>query len=272
MLLLNKALPLLLSPIGITLLTAAAALLLRRPRLVWLSLAWLWVCSMPLTGHVLIRAVEQHAVRLEANSMPPAQAVVVLSGMARTVDALPGPYAREFGDAVDRLEGGVALMKAQRAPRLILTGGRVPWDVLPDTEGDWLAAQAKARGVAAQAISITPPVQNTGEETQAVAAMLKATPGPAAADAPPPHILLVTSAFHMPRARAQFEAQGLRVTPYPVDFRASVEQFTVLDLLPRADALANTSLAFREVLGRGVAALQSSTVHGRFSPQALGAV
>jgi len=227
---------------------------------------------MPLTGHVLIRAVEQHAVRLEANSMPPAQAVVVLSGMARTVDALPGPYAREFGDAVDRLEGGVALMKAQRAPRLILTGGRVPWDVLPDTEGDWLAAQAKARGVAAQAISITPPVQNTGEETQAVAAMLKATPGPAAADAPPPHILLVTSAFHMPRARAQFEAQGLRVTPYPVDFRASVEQFTVLDLLPRADALANTSLAFREVLGRGVAALQSSTVHGRFSPQALGAV
>jgi len=34
MLLLNKALPLLLSPIGITLLTAAAALLLRRPRLV----------------------------------------------------------------------------------------------------------------------------------------------------------------------------------------------------------------------------------------------
>jgi hypothetical protein len=32
--------------------------------------------------------------------------------------------------------------EAQRAPRLILTGGRVPWDVLPETEGVWLAAQA----------------------------------------------------------------------------------------------------------------------------------
>ncbi|NCZ30545.1 MAG: hypothetical protein EBX70_12890, partial [Betaproteobacteria bacterium] len=39
MLLLNKTLPVILSPIGITVLGAASALLLRRPRLVWLALA-----------------------------------------------------------------------------------------------------------------------------------------------------------------------------------------------------------------------------------------
>ncbi len=32
--------------------------------------------------------------------------------------------------------------------------------------------------------------------------------------------LLVTSAFHMPRAVASFRAQGLEVVPYPVDWRA----------------------------------------------------
>ncbi|NBT06573.1 MAG: YdcF family protein [Betaproteobacteria bacterium] len=193
---------------------AASALLLRRPRLVWLALAWLWLCSMPITGNLLIRAAEQGAVRLPAETVQQAQAVVVLSGMARTVNAPPSstPYVREWGDAVDRLEGGLALMRAKRAPRLIFTGGRVPWDVLPTTEGDWLMEHARNRGLPAAAISITPPVQNTAEEAQAVAAMLKGSPSP--------HILLVTSAFHMPRAKALFEAQGLRVTPYPVDFRA----------------------------------------------------
>jgi len=244
MLLLNKTLPVILSPIGITLIAAAAALLLRRPRLVWLALAWLWLCSMPLTGNLLIRATEQGAVRLPAENVPEAQAVVVLSGMARTVNApsVPTPYVREWGDAVDRLEGGLALMRAKRAPRLIFTGGRVPWDVLPTTEGEWLMEQARNRGLPAAAISITPPVQNTAEEAQAVAGMLNG--------ATSPHILLVTSAFHMPRAQAQFEAQGLRVTPYPVDFRARIRAFTILDLLPDAEALDNTSIAFREALGR----------------------
>lgn len=31
--------------------------------------------------------------------------------------------------------------------------------------------------------------------------------------------LLVTSAWHMPRSMAEFEAVGCKVTPYPVDFR-----------------------------------------------------
>ncbi|NBP40056.1 MAG: YdcF family protein [Betaproteobacteria bacterium] len=252
MLLLNKTLPVILSPIGITVLGAASALLLRRPRLVWLALAWLWLCSMPITGNLLIRAAEQGAVRLPAETVQQAQAVVVLSGMARTVNAPPSstPYVREWGDAVDRLEGGLALMRAKRAPRLIFTGGRVPWDVLPTTEGDWLMEHARNRGLPAAAISITPPVQNTAEEAQAVAAMLKGSPSP--------HILLVTSAFHMPRAKALFEAQGLRVTPYPVDFRARTRSFTILDLLPDAEALDNSSIAFREALGRAFYAVTAA--------------
>ena len=109
---------------------------------------------------------------------------------------------------------------------------------------------ARNRGLPAAAIRITPPVQNTAEEAQAVAAMLKG--------ASSPHILLVTSAFHMPRAQAQFEAQGLRVTPYPVDFRARIRSFTILDLLPDAEALDNTSIAFREALGRAFYAVTAA--------------
>jgi uncharacterized SAM-binding protein YcdF (DUF218 family) len=38
--------------------------------------------------------------------------------------------------------------------------------------------------------------------------------------------LLVTSAFHMPRAVAAFRAQGVEVVPYPVDWRAPAVDWT----------------------------------------------
>ena len=34
-------------------------------------------------------------------------------------------------------------------------------------------------------------------------------------------VILVTSAFHMPRAQKVFQNQNLKVIPYPVDFRSS---------------------------------------------------
>jgi uncharacterized SAM-binding protein YcdF (DUF218 family) len=52
-------------------------------------------------------------------------------------------------------------------------------------------------------------VQNTVAEATAFAQLL-----PRGAT-----ILLVTSGFHMPRARRLFERQGLRVVPAPVNFR-----------------------------------------------------
>ena len=64
-------------------------------------------------------------------------------------------------------------------------------------------------------------------------------------------MLLVTSAFHMLRAKVQFEAAGLRVEPYPVDFLVSSEkQVTIMDFLPSAGALSQTELALREFYGR----------------------
>jgi uncharacterized SAM-binding protein YcdF (DUF218 family) len=54
----------------------------------------------------------------------------------------------------------------------------------------------------------------------------------------------------MPRARALFEAQGLRVLPFPVDFKVPEKQTTVMDFLPDANALRWTDVAVREGIGR----------------------
>lgn len=64
-------------------------------------------------------------------------------------------------------------------------------------------------------------------------------------------IVLVTQAFHMPRARLLFERAGLEVIPGPTGFRAPVTGKSALpfEILPQASALQNSYYALHEWLG-----------------------
>ena len=63
-------------------------------------------------------------------------------------------------------------------------------------------------------------------------------------------IILVTSAFHMRRARMLFERQGFNVEPFPVDFQVPDRQrITILSFLPKAEYLEDSETAMREGVG-----------------------
>ena len=62
------------------------------------------------------------------------------------------------------------------------------------------------------------------------------------------HILLVTSAMHMRRAVAHFEAVGLRVVPAVTDFEAN-QVSGVLGWLPDAGALDKSGRGLKELVG-----------------------
>jgi len=65
-----------------------------------------------------------------------------------------------------------------------------------------------------------------------------------------PRIILVTSAFHMRRAKMLFERQGFEVEPFPVDFQNSDRpNITILSFVPSAQALAKSEMAMREGIG-----------------------
>ena len=88
-------------------------------------------------------------------------------------------------------------------------------------------------------------MRNTADEANAVAAML-----PAGST-----VLLVTSAFHMPRAQRLFQRKGLSVLPFPVDFQASGAWAgnpwrNPLNLVPTAEGLQRSSRAIKEAIGR----------------------
>ena len=64
-------------------------------------------------------------------------------------------------------------------------------------------------------------------------------------------VLLVTSAYHMARAKKEFEQAGLGVVAYSVDFQVSAgKRWSVMDFLPQAGALRNTERGIKEILGR----------------------
>ena len=114
-------------------------------------------------------------------------------------------------------------------------------------EGDVLPESAIALGIAPESVVSTSKVRNTAEEAIAVAEMLPTGSS----------VLLVTSAFHMPRAQKLFQRQGLSVLPFPVDFQASgawAGNFwrNPLNFVPTADGLQRSSRAIREVIGRTV--------------------
>ena len=60
--------------------------------------------------------------------------------------------------------------------------------------------------------------------------------------------LLVTSAFHMPRAMLTFKKMGMNAYPCPTDFRQE-SHYDLLDFLPRTKNLYKSNLAFHEYIG-----------------------
>jgi uncharacterized SAM-binding protein YcdF (DUF218 family) len=244
MIYLHKLLPALFLPIGVTALLVVAGLLLRRRLLCLAGLAVLWLASTPVIGNAAIRAAEGWQARQPIAAAPRARAIVVLSnGRAQP----PGdPAASEWGDDVDRFYGGVDLFKAGKAPLLIFTNPQLPWRPGADTEGDRLADWAAELGVPRDRILVTGGVANTDDEARAVAGALA---GRAKSDEVS-QVLLVTSAYHMRRARFLFARAGLDTAPFPVDFQTGEGHIlTILDFLPNAGSLRNTETALREMYG-----------------------
>ncbi len=173
---------------------------------------------------------------------PTADAIVALSGMLGP--PVPDGYQLNIGEAGERLEASIQLWQHGKAPWLVFTGGRVPWEKQLKVEGVVCEGVAVARGVPAEKILITEKAGNTAEEAVAVARLMHARGWG--------KIILVTSAGHMQRAIRQFQHAGIDIVPFPVDFRADPnETRTILDYLPSAGGLVRTESSLREWYGVG---------------------
>lgn len=239
MIYLHKILPLLASPLFLIIILVMWSLLFRSKVVGSVAIVILIVCSLPFVSNKLISYLERDYLLASPVNAKAADAIVVLSGMVRTIEGADG-LKYEWGEASDRIFAGIELMQKKKAPILLLTRGKMPWSV-GRPEGEHLRDIAEKRGVPSDRILLTENVQNTDQEAIAVAKLLEKDF---------PVIILVTSAFHMPRAQKVFEAAGIEVSPFPVDFLSGAGKMTIMTFIPSAEAFSQTSFFIREIIGR----------------------
>ncbi len=246
---LSKVFSLLVFPLSLGLFLLIAGLVLRRwrPRLglaaTLLGLLVLWVPSTPACSAWLLGSLEAPYPPQTAEAALPADAIVVLGG-GLSAPAPAHPYP-DLNDAADRVLHAARLYRAGKAPRIIVSGGALPWLGDGGPEAPAMQALLESWGVPPEAILVEPGSQNTHQNAVETAALLdREGLGP---------VLLVTSAFHMRRALATFRTAGVRAIPAPTDHTAlGRAPSSLLRWFPDAEALARSTRAVKEYVGYAV--------------------
>ena len=231
-LILPPAAPLLAALLGSWLLARAHTPRLRRSGWVLLiaGIGSLWLLSTPVIASWLVRSAQRPGA-LDLSQPVRAQAIVILGGRiawkhAPEYDNAPAVSS----DLLERLAYG-ALLAQRTALPVLVSGTGVETDAMR-------ASLARNFGVPVRWAESHS--RDTYENAQFSAAILR----PQGIT----RVLLVTSAVHEERARAEFTAAGLEVEPAPVRVWAE-RPVTVTSFLPSSLALLESTDALYELIG-----------------------
>lgn len=199
--------------------------------LAMLSLTTLLILSLPITGNALLHSLETTPPITEAQ-LNDIQAIVVIGGRMN-------PKAPEYGYqdtinrmSLERIRYAAYLQHLTNKP--ILVSGGAPIGGKPEADA---MAEILKQEFHATAIWVENSSNDTAENARYSANILK--------QQDITKIALVSQAWHLPRAMALFQRQGLIVYPAPTGF--SVEDTEALaQWLPKANALDKSSMAIRE--------------------------
>lgn len=208
-------------------------------RFVFAGFAALSIAGLSPLGNWLILPLEERFPVPVFNGTEPIAGIIILGGAedGRISMARGGLGLNE---AAERLTEAARLARRFPETRIVFTGGvGLIWP------GGREATVPVARfftdmGVSAERVHLESQSRNTLENAEMTRDLIAPKPGE--------RWLLITSAFHMPRAVGVFRKAGFDVVPYPVDFRTAggedlVRPFAIPGGLERVD------LATREWAG-----------------------
>lgn len=213
--------------------------------LVAFGLSCLFVFSLPSVSNRLWRSLERD-VQSSMKAEVTYDAVVLLGGAVSPGGSLPDEPS--WNDNVERLLTVRSLVLSGKAKVAIVSGG-VLSPALP-TEAEYLQRELIALGVPREAVLVEPKANNTRENATESKRLLEQLGAK--------NVLLVTSAFHVPRAVGCFRAVGIEADVRAVDFRMR-DVSTDPHVAPRSEYLSQSARALREWLGRAVYAVLGYT-------------
>jgi uncharacterized SAM-binding protein YcdF (DUF218 family) len=224
-------------------LVGVALLAMRRPRLgLWLvvaSVVLLAVAGYSPLGNVLMSSLEERFPQWNAARGAPVGIVVLGGAIVPDVSAARG--LPQLNEAAERMTAALALARQFPQARILFSGGNASLTASDVTEAQAAEKLFVSLGLPRERLVLEGRSRNTAEN--AVFSLQLAQPKPGE------RWLLVTSAYHMPRAVGCFRKAGFPVEAYPVDWRTSGPQDAAVPFNQLAAGLARTDAAAREWIG-----------------------
>lgn len=213
----------------------------RGAELIGIALGILVICAWTGVPTLLLRPLEQRfsAPTVEENINP--AGIVVLGGVVDT-GLSTERHTAELIDGAERLVAAAELAKRYPAARVLLSGGSNGVFATDEIAESVIARKLLIEfGVPSDRITIEDRSRNTRENAEFSFSTVE--------PAPQEQWLLVTSAFHMPRAMGTFRAAGWNsVVAWPVDYRTETDT-DWFGGHTAAEGLTMTDVAIREWIG-----------------------
>jgi uncharacterized SAM-binding protein YcdF (DUF218 family) len=191
-------------------------------------------------GNILIVPLEQAHVRSPGPVMEAPQGFIVLGGAVDTIVASTRDEV-SLTEAAERLTEAVVLARRFPQAKIVFSGGNGALAYRGLTEAEVVRRFFLEMGVDLSRVTFEDRSRTTYENALFTKDVLGPRPGE--------RWLLVTSAFHMPRALRVFRAAGFEVTPWPVDYRTRGYQ-DLIRLPPRSsEGWRRIDLAVKEWIG-----------------------
>jgi uncharacterized SAM-binding protein YcdF (DUF218 family) len=190
-------------------------------------------------GKLLLYPLESRFPPWDSARGAPAGIVVLGGPIEADLSAAHGVTVTSGG--ADRLIAAAALANRYPNARIIYSGGSSKLISDQAREADYATALFESLAVSKQRLTMERRSRNTQENAE----FSKALAAPKSGE----RWLLVTSAYHMPRAVGLFRKAGFDVEAYPVDWRVGERSDLLMFSAIALDGLGRTDVALREWMG-----------------------
>jgi uncharacterized SAM-binding protein YcdF (DUF218 family) len=204
------------------------------------SLCLFIIFSNPLLFGILLRKWQPAPVTLSAGKTY--STAIVLSG----ITSLDKNDRAFFGPDADRFIQATKLYHSGIVQNIAITGGYPSvFGKSRTSEAEQVKQELLTQAIPAEHIIIETQSKNTYENAVFIKRVLDSL------KLPPPY-LLVTSAMHVPRAKAVFAKAGLDVIMYPAAFKQVDHDYSLNDLIPSIGVLSSWNPFLKELVGYAV--------------------
>ena len=269
--LLTKFIASLLYPMGLAAVFAVLAVwahIVNHAKLSWLfkvgSILVLLLASNPQIARLAMTSLESQHPQLTISEIARHDLILVLGGSLR----LPNPPAKsvQLGAGSDRLWHAAQLFHADKADKIMVAGGNVFQQTGLESEATYAAQLLSSWGVEKESIITEPESRNTEQNFANILDYLQSQKIES--------VLLVTSAYHMPRALHTLNLQlareslkayssSLKITPSSADIIIRHDSRPeLLNWIPSANALLINTMVVHEYYGKWFVDLKALMVSG----------